>query len=90
MRRIVAPFVGWRLQYILVVAFVLVTAVTIAIGTPVTYSVMNRYLAGAQDARVGRDMNLAEAFYDLKLYRPSAGRPAGHPRRPGRRRRGRL
>jgi two-component system NtrC family sensor kinase len=81
MRRIVVPFVGWRLQYILVVAFVLVTAVTIAIGTPVTYSVMNRYLAGAQDARVGRDMNLAEAFYDLKLndITSAAHRLAGQP-----------
>jgi two-component system NtrC family sensor kinase len=67
MQRILARLVGWQLQRILVVAFVLVTGLTVAVGTPVIYSVMNSYLAGAQDARVGRDMNLAEAFYDLKL-----------------------
>jgi two-component system NtrC family sensor kinase len=67
MQRILARLVGWQLQRILVVAFVLVTGLTVAVGTPITYAVMNSYLAGAQDARVGRDMNLAEAFYDLKL-----------------------
>jgi two-component system NtrC family sensor kinase len=68
MQKILARLVGWRLQYILVVAFVLTTAVTIAVGTPITYTVMNNYLKGAQDSRVGRDMDLAEAFYDLKLH----------------------
>jgi two-component system NtrC family sensor kinase len=68
MQKILARLVGWRLQYILVVAFVLTTAVTIAVGTPITYTVMNTYLKGAQDSRVGRDMDLAEAFYDLKLH----------------------
>jgi two-component system NtrC family sensor kinase len=68
MQKILARLVGSRLQYILVVAFMLITAVTIAISTPVTYAVMNNYLAGAQDARVGRDMTLAESFYELKLH----------------------
>lgn len=68
MQRILARLVGWRLQRILVVAFVLITGLTVAVGTPITYAVMNKYLAGAQDARVGRDMDLAEAFYELKLH----------------------
>jgi two-component system NtrC family sensor kinase len=72
MQNLLARLVGWRLQYILVVAFVFTTAVTIAVGTPVTYTVINNYLAGAQDARVGRDMNLAEQFYELKLHDISA------------------
>ncbi len=67
MQRFLARLVGWRLQYILVVAFALTAVVTIAIGAPLTYIVINNYLAGAQDARVGRDMTLAETFYDLKL-----------------------
>jgi two-component system NtrC family sensor kinase len=68
MQNLLARLVGWRLRYILVIAFVLTTAVTIAVGAQATYTVMNNYLAGAQDSRVGRDMNLAEAFYDLKLH----------------------
>jgi len=55
------------LQRVLAIGFVLTTAITILISTPITYRVINNYLAGAQDSRVGRDMNLAEAFYDLKL-----------------------
>jgi two-component system NtrC family sensor kinase len=67
MRRIVAPFWGVRLQLILVGGFVLTAAITIGVGTPITYSVINKYLAHAQDARVDRDMDLASAFYHLKL-----------------------
>lgn len=59
--------VSLRLQRVLASSFVLITAITILISTPITYRVINSYLAGAQDERVGRDMNLAEAFYDLKL-----------------------
>ena len=66
-QKLLLQLVSLRLQKVLVIGFVLTTAITILISTPVTYRVINSYLAGAQDARVGRDMDLAEAFYDLKL-----------------------
>jgi len=66
-QKLLLRLVSLRLQRVLVVGFVLTTAITILISTPITYRVINNYLAGAQDARVGRDMELAEAFYELKL-----------------------
>ncbi len=72
MQRLLARLVGWQLRYLLVIGFVLTTAITIAVGTPFTYSVINSYLKTAEDERVGRDMNLANAFYDLKLKDISA------------------
>ena len=67
MAKLVSRPVRWRLQHILILGFALTTAITIAVGTPITYSVIENYLDEAQDARVGRDMELADAFYDLKL-----------------------
>lgn len=67
MKKLLARLVDWRLRYILVLGFALTTAITILVGTPITYSVINNYLGDAQDARVGRDMDLANAFYDIKL-----------------------
>jgi two-component system, NtrC family, sensor kinase len=67
LQKLLRRLVGLRLQRVLAIGFVLTTAITILISTPITYRVINGYLAGAQDARVGRDMNLAEAFYELKL-----------------------
>jgi two-component system, NtrC family, sensor kinase len=67
LQELLARLAGLRLQRILLIGFVLTTAITILIGTPITYSVINRYLAGAQEERLGRDMKLAESFYDLKL-----------------------
>jgi two-component system NtrC family sensor kinase len=59
---------GWRLQHILIISFALTTALTIAVGALLTYyRVINTYLTDAQDARVGRDMDLANAFYNNKL-----------------------
>jgi len=66
-QKLLLRLVSLRLQRVLVVGFVMTTAITILISTPITYRVINGYLAGAQDDRVGRDMKLAEAFYDLKL-----------------------
>ena len=63
---------GWRLQYILVIGFALTAAITIAVGTLITYRLINNYLEEAQDGRVGRDMDLAEAFYQLKLDETAA------------------
>ena len=76
MKKILARLSSWRLQSILVLGFALTAAVTIVIGSLITYSLINNYLGTAQDARVGRDMDLADAFYRSKLYdiSGSAGR----------------
>jgi two-component system NtrC family sensor kinase len=42
------------------------------VGTPINYQLINNYLEERQDARVGRDMDLAEAFYNTKLREISA------------------
>lgn len=78
MQRISVWLTRLKLQYILVLGFMLTAVITIGTSTWMTYTVINRYLKDAQDARVGRDMNLAEAFYDLKVrdIRSMAGRLA--------------
>ncbi len=72
MKKLLTTFSNWRLQHILIVSFVLTTAITVTVGSVITYGVINNYLAGAQDARVGRDMDLADAFYNIKLQDISA------------------
>ncbi len=72
MKRLLERLFRWRLQNILVLSFALVTAITIAVGTPINYILINNYLEDAEDKRVGRDMDLAKAFYDLKLRDISA------------------
>ncbi len=67
MLKLLIRLAGWQLRYILVIGFVLTTTITIIVGTPITYGVVNNYLKNAEDERVGRDMDLAKAFYDLKL-----------------------
>jgi two-component system NtrC family sensor kinase len=52
---------------VLIVGFALTTAITIMVGALLTYSLINNYLEDAQDERVGRDMDLANAFYNSKL-----------------------
>lgn len=58
---------GWRLQYILMIGFAVTTAITVVVGALITYGLINSYLIKAQDTRVGRDMDLANAFYNGKL-----------------------
>ena len=72
MKRLLASLSNWRLQHVLIVGFALTTAITIAVGSLITYRVINNYLENAQDARIGRDMDLAEAFYNNKLHDISA------------------
>jgi hypothetical protein len=62
-----ARLAGWHLRYILAIGFVITAAVTVVVGAVITYGVINDYLEDAQDERVGRDMDLAEAFYQFKL-----------------------
>jgi len=72
MQKLLARLVGWRLRYILVIGFVLTTAITIVVSTSIIYHAINGYLQSAEDERVGRDMELATAFYELKLNDISA------------------
>ena len=72
MKRLLTSLSNWRLQHVLIVGFALTTAITIAVASLITYRVINNYLESAQDARIGRDMDLAEAFYNNKLHDISA------------------
>jgi two-component system NtrC family sensor kinase len=66
MQSLLQRLVGGRLQRILIISFALTSAITIALGSLITSSLINSYLEGAQDERVGRDMDLASAFYQTK------------------------
>jgi two-component system NtrC family sensor kinase len=66
MQKLLARLSNWRLLHILIVGFAFTTAITIVFGSVMTYRIINNYLEDAQDARVGRDMDLAEAFYKNK------------------------
>lgn len=67
MKRLLTAFLERRLRFVLVACFSLVAALTVGLGTLVTSRVINDYLTTAEAERVARDMNLAEAFYQLKL-----------------------
>ncbi len=66
MQKLLARLSDWRLQHILIVALILMTAITIGVGSLLTWHLINNYLQDAEDARVGRDMELALAFYNNK------------------------
>ena len=68
MKRLLASLSNWRFQHVLIVGFALTAAITITVSSLITYRVINNYLEDAQDARIGRDMDLAKAFYDDKLH----------------------
>ena len=72
-QKLLARLASMRLQRILILSFVLMTAVTIFVSTQITLTIINRYLADSSDERVGRDMKLAEAFYDLKKQDLASG-----------------
>ncbi|MGW8251025.1 MAG: cache domain-containing protein, partial [Anaerolineales bacterium] len=57
-----APF-----QLVLVISFSLISAISVAIGVWAISRTISDYLAVAMNERVARDMQLAWAFYDLKL-----------------------
>ena len=61
-----------RLQLVLIACFALVAGLTVGLGTLVTSRVINEYLAAAEAERVARDMDLAAAFYQLKLEEVAA------------------
>jgi two-component system NtrC family sensor kinase len=66
-QRLAAILSNWRLQYILIIGFVFTTTITILVGSLMIYRLINNYLEDAQSARVGRDMDLALAFYNIKM-----------------------
>jgi two-component system NtrC family sensor kinase len=67
MRPIISRLMGGRLQIVLIAFFSLVAALTVGLNTVVISRVINDYLSAAEDERVARDMDLAQAFYQLKL-----------------------
>lgn len=67
MKRLLTAFLEKRLRFVLVACFSLVAALTVGLGTLVTSRVINDYLTAAEVERVARDMDLAAAFYQLKL-----------------------
>jgi len=67
MRRFISTLLGGRLQIVLVASLSLVAALTVGLNALVVSQVIRDYLETAQDNRVARDMDLAEAFYQLKL-----------------------
>jgi two-component system NtrC family sensor kinase len=67
MRRFISKLLGGRLQIVLIACFSLVAALTVGLNALVVSQVIRDYLETAQDSRVARDMDLAEAFYQLKL-----------------------
>jgi two-component system NtrC family sensor kinase len=67
MRTFFSSLLGGRLQIVLVAAFSLVAGLTVVVNTLATSRVINEYLGDAMNDRVGRDMDLAGAYYQLKL-----------------------
>ena len=67
LRSLSARLVGGRLQTVLILSFSLVAALTVVIGASATSRVIEDYLSSAEADRVARDMELAQAFYQLKL-----------------------
>ncbi|MFB0536985.1 MAG: cache domain-containing protein [Anaerolineae bacterium] len=67
MKRFISGLLGGRLQIVLIASFSLVAALTVGLNALVVSQVIRDYLETAQDNRVARDMDLAEAFYQLKL-----------------------
>ncbi|HSR12377.1 MAG TPA: cache domain-containing protein [Thermodesulfobacteriota bacterium] len=67
MKKLLASIVGGRLQRVLIASFALVAAVTIGLNTLVISQLITQYLSRAEAEVVARDMELAKAFYQLKL-----------------------
>lgn len=63
---------GGRLQIVLIAGFSLVAALTVGLGAAAISRVISDYLTAAENERVARDMDLANAFYQLKLTEVAA------------------
>jgi two-component system NtrC family sensor kinase len=67
MRRLFSRLFGGRLIIVLLVSLVSVAALTVALNALVVTQVIKDYLETTEAKQVARDMNLAKAFYQLKL-----------------------
>ena len=72
MRNWIPSLLGGRLQKILIGSFALVAGLTVGLNTLVTSRVIKEYLTNAEANLVARDMDLAKAFYQLKLEETAA------------------
>ena len=72
MIRWMTSLIGGRLRKILIASFCLVAGLTVGLNALVTSRVIQEYLTSAEANLVARDMNLAKAFYQLKLEEVSA------------------
>ena len=82
MRRLLVRALGGQLQPVLIACFSLVAALTVGLSTIVTMRVITDYLDEAMNRRVARDMDLADAFYQIRLAEMGAivARVANEPR----------
>ncbi|MBL7202212.1 MAG: cache domain-containing protein [Anaerolineae bacterium] len=60
---------GGRLRNVLMISFSLIAAITVSVGAVATSRTITDYLARAADERVARDMDLAVAFYEIRMER---------------------
>src|SRR5512139_1676622 len=67
MRRFLSDLLGGRLLAVLVACFSLVAALTVGLNAIAVSQVIRSYLETSEANLVARDMNLAKAFYQLKL-----------------------
>jgi len=67
MKGLISRFFGGRLQIVLIASFSLVAALTVGLNAIVVSQLTEDYLTEAKNESVARNMDLAEAFYQLKL-----------------------
>jgi two-component system NtrC family sensor kinase len=69
MQRFLLSLFGGRLRTLLIISFSLIASITVGVGAVATSRTITEYLASAADERVARDMDLARAFYDIRMER---------------------
>ncbi|TFH34906.1 MAG: HAMP domain-containing protein [Anaerolineales bacterium] len=67
MRNLGARLLGWRLEIVLIASFSMIAALTVGLNAVAISRVISEYLTSAEQERVARDMDLASAFYSMKL-----------------------
>ncbi|MGB6420340.1 MAG: hypothetical protein WBF05_00735, partial [Anaerolineales bacterium] len=67
MMRFISNLFGGRLRLVLITSFSIVAALTVGLSAVIISQVIGDYLKAAEVERVDRDMDLANAFYQLKL-----------------------
>jgi len=72
MRRLILNLFGGKLRTVLIFSFSLVAAFTVCLSAAAISRVIQNYLKAAEAERIDRDMELANAFYQLKLDETAA------------------